>query len=713
MPLTKLQFRPGINRETTSYTNEGGWFDGDKIRFRAGMPEKIGGWQRIFQRSYVGTARSLHSWKALSGTRYIGVGTHLKFYINEGGGYNDITPIRSTVTETESISITPVGVVGTGQTGSPFINDISVEAFGEVGFVTVEIDGVVDGVGVGTGVQATGGVGTATVLTDSNTSFVQIAFSATPGSDEITITDQNHGAVVNDFVTFSGATGLGGNITANILNQEYQITEVVDTDTYKIRARTVSTIYDITFDGVITPTYVTANVSDTGSGGNVTVAEYQINTGLDTSLFGTGWGAGTWSRGAWGSAATIDTRIDTLRLWSQDNFGEDLIFNVRDGGVYYWDTSVNSATTPFTRAVLLSSLPGASNAPTIAKQVLVSDVDRHVIAFGCNPLGSSVQDPLLIRFSNQENATDWTPTATNTAGDLLIGSGSEIICAVETRQQILVFTDISLHAMQYLGPPFTFGISMISENTSIMSPMSTVAVDDTVFWMGQEEFYVYNGSVSKLPCTVKDFVFSDLNIRQREKIFGATNLAFSEIWWFYPSADSDNLNRYVVYNYEQGIWYYGTLARTAWIDRGVEDYPVAAGTDGHLYYHEIGFDDGSTNPASAIAAYIESSQIDIADGDQFSFVRRLIPDLTFRNSSSLTPSATFTLKARNFPGGEYLQSNDRDVAKIASVPVEQFTDQVFVRLRGRSMALRVSSDDTGVGWRLGSPRIDVRPDGRR
>jgi len=637
MPLTKLQFRPGINRETTSYTNEGGWFDGDKIRFRAGMPEKIGGWERIFEKSFLGSARSLHSWKALSGTQYLGVGTHLKFYINEGGGYNDITPIRNTTTAGD------------------------------------------------------------------------VTFDATDGSDEITVTDTSHGAVVNDFVTFSGAASLGGNITADILNQEYQITEIVDDDNYKIRARTVSTLDEITVDGVLTPTYVTANASDSGDGGASVVGAYQINTGLDVTVFGTGWGAGLWSRGAWGSAATVDTLTDTLRLWAQDNFGEDLIFNVRDGGVYYWDTSVGLTT----RAVPLADLSGASNVPTVAKQILVSDVDRHVIAFGCNPLGSSDQDPLLIRFSDQENAADWTPTATNTAGDLLIGSGSEIICAVETRQQILVFTDISLHAMQYLGPPFTFGISMISENTSIMSPMSTVAVDDTVFWMGQEEFYVYNGSVSKLPCTVKDFVFSDLNIRQREKIFGATNLAFSEIWWFYPSADSDNLNRYVVYNYEQGIWYYGTLARTAWIDRGVEDYPVAAGTDGHLYYHEIGFDDGSTNPASAITAYIESSQVDIADGEQFSFVRRLIPDLTFRNSSSLTPSATFTLKARNFPGGEYLQSNDRDVAKIASVPVEQFTDQVFVRLRGRSMALRVSSDDTGVGWRLGSPRIDVRPDGRR
>ena len=366
------------------------------------------------------------------------------------------------------------------------------------------------------------------------------------------------------------------------------------------------------------------------------------------------------------------------------------------------------------RAVSLSDLSGASGAPTLAKNILVSDVDRHVIAFGCDPLDNiGTQDPLLIRFSSQESVTDWTPTTTNTAGDLRLGSGSAIVTAVETRQQILVFTDTSLHAMQYIGPPFTFGINMISENITIRSPISVAAVDDTVYWMGKNEFYVYNGNVQKLPCSVRDYVFSDFNFDQAEKAVAAVNSAFSEVWWFYPSASSDNNNRYVVYNYQQQIWYYGSMTRTAWIDRGVFETPIAAGRDGYLYNHEVGFDDGSQNPPLPIAAYIESSQFDIGDGDRFSFVSRILPDITFRDSSSPTPSALFTLKARNFPGGTYLQSDDASVTKTASVPVEQFTPEAYVRLRGRSIALRVDSTASGVGWRLGSPRLDIRQDGRR
>jgi len=456
---------------------------------------------------------------------------------------------------------------------------------------------------------------------------------------------------------------------------------------------------------------VTANSSDSGNGGSSVVGAYQINTGLDTSVFGNGWGAGTWSRGAWNSAAVIDTLTDTLRLWSHDNFGEDLIINVYNGGIYYLDASVVAPLS--SRAVPLSSLSGASNTPTVAAKVIVSDVDRHVIAFGANSLGSATQDPLLIRFSDQENAADWTPTTTNTAGDLLIGSGSRIVTALETRQQILVFTDASLHVMQYLGPPFTFGINMISENVTIASPNSAIAIEDNVFWMGNNEFYAYGGAVQKLPCTVRDYVFSDFNQNQSEKVFAASNTSFSEVWWYYPSADSANVDRYVVYNYQQNIWYYGTLARGAWIDRGLEQNPIAAGLDGYLYTHENGFDDGSQNPAAAISAYIESSQFDIGDGNNFSFVSRIIPDVTFRDSTVSSPSVTFTMKARNFPGGNYLQEDDSTVTKTATVPVEQFTNQAFVRLRGRSMALRVASNETGMTWRLGSPRMDVRQDGRR
>jgi len=636
MPLTKLQFRPGVNRETTSYTNEGGWFDVDKVRFRFGMPEKIGGWEKFSGFSYLGTARAMHPWVALDNGRFIGIGTSLKYYLNQdGGSFSDITPIRST------------------------------------------------------------------------TSAGDVTFAASNGSATITVTDTAHGAVSGDFVTFSGAASLGGNITAAVLNQEYNITEVLTDNTYTIAARTAgTTIQDITVNGALSPSPVTASGSDSGNGGSSTVGAYQISIGLDTSTFGAGWGIGFWGRGTWGSAATTPLVTSTLRVWSHDNFGEDLLINVRNGGIYYWDKTTGSAA----RAVSLDSLSGATSTPTIAKQIMVSDRDRHIIAFGCDTEANpGVQDPLAIRFSSQESLTDWASTATNTAGELRLGSGSEIVTAVETRQQILVYTDESLYAMQFLGPPFTFGVNLVSENITTMGPLCAVAVEDNVFWMGQKEFYVYGGTVQRLPCTVRDFVFDDINLNQREKIVAATNTSFSEVWWFYPSESSDTNDRYVVYNYEQQVWYYGAMARSFWMDRGIFDQPIAAGPNNYLYSQETGFDDDG----SALTAYIESSQIDIADGEQFSFIRRMIPDLTFRGSTAGSPSANITVKTRNFPGGNYLQSTSSAVTKSASVPVEQFTDQVHLRLRGRSFAMRVESTASGVGWRLGSPRLDVRPDGRR
>jgi hypothetical protein len=641
MPLTKLQFRPGVNRETTSYTNEGGWFDCDKVRFRFGTPEKIGGWEKQSVNSFLGTCRALHPFVALSGESYLSVGTHLKYYINEGGAYNDITPLRQT------------------------------------------------------------------------TAAGDVTFAATNGSSTITVTDTNHGALENDFVTFSGAVTLGGDITADILNQEYQITAIVNSNTYEIEARAVATLADITIDGQYTPTLVVANASDTGNGGAAVVGAYQVNTGLDTTVAGTGWGAGTWGRGGWGSAASLTAVGDILRIWGHDNFGEDLVFNIRDGGIYYWDKSTSSA--PFARAVALSDLAGAdATTPTIAKQVLVSDRDRHIIAFGCDPQNDiGVQDPLLIRFSSQESPTTWESLATNTAGDLRIGSGSQIVTAVETRQQVLVFTDVSLHAMQYLGPPFTFGISEISTNLTIAGPLASIAVEDTVFWMGREEFYVYNGQVQKLPCAVRSYVFNDFNSAQAEKVTAGINSSFSEIWWLYPSANSDDIDRYVIYNYQEQVWYYGALARSVWLDRGINQFPIAASQDGYLYLHEKGLDDGSTSPASAITSYIESSQMDIGDGENFIFMRRLIPDLTFDASTAASPQADFILQTRNYPGGPYLQTSTDAVTRTATVPVEQFTNQVNLRLRGRSFAMKIESSDMGVAWRLGSPRVDIRPDGRR
>jgi len=640
MPLAKLQFRPGINKEATSYSNEGGWSDSDKVRFHYGYPEKIGGWVRQSNFSFLQPCRSLHTYVTLDGSNLVSVGTRYKFYINEGGFYYDITPIRTT------------------------------------------------------------------------TSAGDVTFAAVNGSSTITVSDTAHGAATGDFVTFSGAVSLGGQITAAVLNQEYQV-NVLTENTYTIEARTAGTsITSITENGVLNPVLVTADGSDTGNGGASVVGAYQINTGLGVSVTGTGWGSGVWGRSTWGSSAAA-TVTNRLRLWGVDNFGEDLLFNVRDGGIYYWDTSADDLTTD--RATALSDLPGAdATTPTIAKQVLVSDRDRHVIAFGCDAQDNiGVQDPLLIRFSSQESLTTWTAEVTNTAGDLRVGSGSEIITAVETRNQILVFTDISLHGMQYLGPPFTFGIAQIADNITIAGPNAVTAVDDKVFWMGLGDFYIYTGQTQKVPCSVRSYIFDNFNTGQAELVTCALNSTFSEIWWFYPSKSSNENDSYVIYNYVDNTWAVGTMVRTAWHDRGLQTYPIAASTDGYLYLHENGQNDGSTNPVSPITSYVQSSQISIGQGNEFVFLSRLIPDLTFEDSISNAPSVDFTLQARNFPGGQYLQSKDSEVVQTATTPVEQFTEQAFVRLRGRSFALKVESDTTDTQWRLGTPRVDIRPDGRR
>jgi hypothetical protein len=620
MPLTKLVFRPGINRETTAYANEGGWWDGNLVRFRAGKPESIGGWTRYTLFPMLGTTRSMLTWTTLSGTILTGMGTNLKYYIVLGGTLNDITPIRAT------------------------------------------------------------------------TAAGDVTFTATNGSRVITVSDVSHGALVNDFVTFSGAVSLGGNVTAGILNAEHRITRVTGGDTYEI---TLS---------------VTANASDVGNGGAAVVGAYQINSGLDTSVYGTGWGTGVWSRGDWNSSSNTAIAGAQLRVWSQDNFGENLIICVHDGGIYYWERSLGVGS----RAVALEDLAGAQAAPTIAKQIIVSERDRHVIAFGCDPEADpGIQDPLIIRFSDQESPAEWRTLPTTTAGELRIGTGSEIICAVQTKQQIIVFTDVSAHAMQYIGDPFTFGLQEVSSSISIMSPNAAVAVGDAVFWMGRNEFYSYDGAVVQIPCEVKEYVFSDLNQQQFLKVNAGHSSSFSEVWWFYPSQNSSENDSYVVYNYEQRIWYYGTMPRTAWQDRNVLGFPLAASPDGYIYYQENGLDDGSVNPPVALTPHIESSVIDMGDGDQFMFATRIIPDLTFRNSTNVSPTATLTIKARNFPGGAYFASDSDPVTKTSSLPVEQFTNQLFTRLRGRSMSLRIESNQTGTAWRLGDPRVDLRTDGRK
>ena len=619
MALQKLQFKPGIVRDTTDYTNEGGWRDGDKIRFRLGFPETIGGWSKLTSTTLLGSCRSLHVWASLTGTNYIAAGTNLKLYIVDGTDPIDVTPIRR---------ITSAGAV---------------------------------------------------------------TFAATNGSTIITVTDSANGSYEGDFVTFSGAVSLGGVITATVLNKEYQIQTVTDANTYTITSA------------------VAADASDTGDGGAAVIGTYQITSGLDTVVLGSGWGAGPYSRGTWSSAADVSLPGAQLRLWSMDNFGEDLIANVRGGGIYYWDNTGGISS----RAVNITALAGANDAPTVANIILVSERDRHVVAFGCDPeFDPGVQDPLVIRFSTQESVTDWETRADNTAGELRIGTGTEIVAAVQTKQQTIVITDTSVNSMQYIGPPYTFGLTEVSSNTSIVSQNSAVAINDSVYWMGDRVFYKYDGNVQLIPCPVKEYIFANMNIYQLGKVVAASNSKFNEIWWFYPSTNSDTNDSYVVFNYQENIWYYGTLNRTAWHERGVSGFPIAASTDGYIYFHENSFNDGSTNPPSAISSYIESSAIDIGDGEQFMFMSRVLPDLTFRNSTG-TPTATFTMSARDFPGADFDQTNSKTTVRTATSPVEQYTDQLFMRLRGRSLALKVSSNQVNTQWRLGSPRIDMRPDGRR
>lgn len=624
MPLTKLNFRPGINRDITSYSNEGGWVDGDKIRFRMGFPEKIGGWEKTSSNTYQGTARSLHNWIALDGSDFLGIGTHLKYYIEEGTVFYDITPIRATTTN-------------------------------------------------------------------------GITFSATNGSSTITATDSSHGASEGDFVTISGAVSLGGTITAAVLNKEHQIATIPNANSYTFTAS------------------VNANASDSGNGGSGVDGAYQVSIGLDTQIGGTGWGAGVWGRGTWNSGTDLTT-AGSLRLWSHDNFGEDLLINPRDGAIYYWDKTQQVSA----RAVILSSLSTASNVPSLVTQIMVSDTDRHIIAFGCDPIGGGgVQDPLLIRFASQETLTNWTPTATNTAGSLRIGSGSKFITATQTKREILVWTDSSLHSMRFIGAPFTFGITPVASNITIAGPNAVVAIEDIVLWMGKNCFYVYDGRVKQIACTVKEEVFFDLNNTQLDKIAAGVNSEFGEVIWFYPSNANSVANggdghndKYVIYNYNEEIWYYGSLKRSAWLDRGLREFPIAT-ADGYLYFHEKGYDDDG----SPLSANIESSQVDIGEGDRFIFINSIIPDLTFNGSTVDNPSVNITVEGRNFPGGDYLQTNTSAVTRTAvstsTIPFEQWTNKADIRVRGRSFALSLTSSNVGVRWRLGSPRIEARPDGRR
>ena len=623
MPLQKLTFKPGINREGTDYDNEGGWFDCNLVRFRKGRPEKFGGWEKLSNQTYLGTTRALHGWISLGGTKYLGLGTHLKYYIELGSAFNDITPIRATTSA------------------------------GDVTFAKVDND------------DAT-----------------------------ITVTDTAHGAVQNDFVTFSGAVSLGGNINSNVLNQEYQIATIVNDNSYTIEAKNTS--------GVT----VTANSSDTGNGGSSVVGTYQINVGLDIYVPSTGWGVNGWGSGTFGSTSSLSD-TNQLRIWTHDNFGEDLIINQRNSGIFKW-TENNEVST---RAVELSGISGANLVPTKGLQVITSEVDRHLIVLGADPISGSSRtgtiDPMLIAFSDQENSLDFEPLSTNTAGSLRLSSGSSIIGGVKSRQEILVWTDTALYSMQFIGPPFTFGVNLINEGTGLIGPKAAVTTPSGVYWMSYNNFYVYNGTVQTLPCSVHNYVFSDINLTQSFKINAFTIKDKSEIGWFYCSSNSDEIDRYVIYNYVEGIWFYGQLSRTAWLDSGIVNYPRAV-SGGYLYEQETGFDDDGS-PMTNV--FIESSDLDIGDGEQLSFIKRIIPDYKFLQDDN-SGNVNLVLKTRNFPG-DTLTTNSTSA-------ISSSTQQAFVRSRSRQIALRFESDDDAtnngnlsIGWRLGATRIDIKPDGRR
>jgi len=698
MPLQKILFKPGVNRENTRYTTEGGWYECDNIRFRQGNPEKIGGWTRLSPNTFLGVCRSLWNWVTLAGANYLGVGTNLKFYIENGGAYNDITPIRATSTINNN----------------PF------------------------------------------ALTASTT---------------VTVTDTAHGCVTGDFVTFSGAVDIGGggtNVTAAVLNQQFQVT-VVNANSYTI---TIS----------VTPN-ATAIAGSPGGGASV-VAAYQLNVGPEYQVPTTGWGAGGWGLGTWGYG---DPGINALTLWSQMNYGEDLVFGPRGGGLYYWDAGsglsargvnlntlggtvsfTNANPTVVTSTILYTegaalqfsggSLPtgitagttyyvfevngltfklldgaGASvgtsstgtgavsnivDVPVIQNTLTVSDSSRFIIVFGTNDYGSSTLDPMLIRWSAQDDIYNWTPDPTNQAGFTRLSHGSEIITTVQTRQEIVVFTDSSAYSLQYLGPPYVWAPQLLGDNISIVGPNCVVIASGIVYWMGVDKFYAYDGRVQTLNCDLRRYVFQDFNQDQAAQVCCGTNEGFNEVWWFYPSAGSNTNDKYVVYNYAEKVWYYGDMARTAWLDSGLRAYPMAATYVNNIVYHEDGLDDNMTATTAAIDAYISSSEFDIGDGHNFGFVWRVLPDLTFENSvnspTGALPATTMTLYGLANSGSGVTSSAGQPVAKSSSyVITEEFTGQIFTRMRGRQMIFKIESNQIGTAWQLGAPRIDIRPDGRR
>lgn len=743
MALSKLTFNPGINRDTTDYSNTGGWYDCDKMRFRNGLPEKIGGWQKFIPESFLGSCRDLMRWSSLNGTIYTAVATNLKVYVNGGslGGLQDVTPLRETATLTNPFTTTngsktvkvtdaahgcsagdyvtfsgssSVGGIPAAELNAEFSivlvlgsNDYTISVATSAtssttsgGTVTAYyqiatgLDSLVVGTGWGAGPFGGAYAPVSTTVLGSNPIATSTASNISSPYDRttLTITHTSHGLVTGDTVYITGATDVGG-VLSKFINRAFDIT-YVGVNSYTVYA------------------WTNATSSVSGGGSAVSVAAYSQSTSS-----------------GWGETALSSTLNLQLRLWSLDNYGENLLLNPRDGPIYYWIEN-----TPTVRAVNLSSLPNAAYVPQAASKVIVSEIGKHVLAFGAAPYNDlNNQDKMLIRFSSDERPEYWDETdTTENAGSIRLSNGSFIMTAEQTRQEVLVWTDAALYSLQYQGAPYIFVSTLLSSGIDIIGPNATATAVNTTFWMGSDNFYYYDGTVNRMPCTVREKIFPNLNFEQRYKVFSSVNSALNEVVWFYPSVALDeqgNKNTendsYVIYNYAEKIWYYGTMPRTAWSDRGFGSNPIAASDDGYLYYHEVGADDGSTNPPSPISAFITSSPVEIEDGGNLAFVSRIIPDITFRTTPGSSPGTVdFTIYPQNYPGGmppfdaatglptSYYGTGDSNTVSY-SYTFGTFTQQVFTRLRGRSVILKVSSDDLGVAWRLGTPRLDIRTDGRR
>ena len=775
MPLSKLELKPGVNKEGTRYSTEGGWNDSDKVRFRKGLPEKIGGWARLSNNVFDGISRSIHSWRTLASKLYVGVGTNTKFYVESGGEYNDVTPLdqasatvkaatssSTTVTLENNVGTVRTGMIMTGTDASGSAISVTVAAVASQGSITI---GASKSIAINAILHfnAVITLGANPLLTDDTSAATHFI---------IRVIDANLGYKNNDFVTFSGAGATNG-IAAGVINKEYQIsynlaeTKAVadgssdatveintitgaasaisigmlmtgaETDGTAISERvtgvagseddtivTIGTSKTISTGAVLTFSFVDSYTIDTTAsndpatgdgfgGGSSVVATYQINSGAEIQTAQAGWGAGYYGGGLWSTGLTTEA---TIRLWSQANFGEDIITNFRGGPLFYWD----GANTLTTRAVLLSSRVNSLSVPAKANRVLVSDISRFVFCLGTTAYldTTNTLDPLLVRWSDQEDAGDWAPTTTNVAGSLKLSRGGEIITGIQARQEILIWTDAALYALQLLGLE-GWGAQIVGENVSICGPNAVSYANGIAFWMGKDKFYTYDGNVKPLPCTLHRHVFESFETTQAQQIVSGTNEEFNEIWWFYPSAGSTTNDLYVTYNYLENLWYHGTMARTAWENSGIRSLPLAATYTKNLVDHEIGVDDSETTTTTAITASITSSEFDLQDGHQFAFVWRMLPDITFQGSTSGAPSVDMTLNPLDSSGSGYNTptseggSNTGTVVQGATITVEPYTTHLNMRLRGRQMSLKVESTDLGVKWQLGYPRIDMRPDGRR